>query len=433
MPSYRDRVFQALGRFQTRLAMFDEAVKHRAADPPRLPKKALDELTALAARVRVASDALSVSLGHIVDQRGVDLVDMQVRLRGESAKLADALGRLGDTVSAQHFVREAFSESLVALDEAAQQVAAAVFPSAVQGLRDVNVRLWDFQKIQQIKYGQVLEAVVQKKRLTLAQQSNIEAIGARVIGAFDDVNALLNELAESRATDGRRLKRRLADMTKTLNESLADAERRLTDEVKMFKKVISDSAKIAADVTTLLAKVVVPIFPPHDGLGPLTAAVTPDLYDGLSGVQAFALLNIAARMRATRVAGTPLLDASYRIRVTDVFPDRIYFEADKAIIDHAKADSAFKEAPAALHRFKEGSLKQRTFTKGNLQFSYESRAEGKVMVDADLDLYRDAIPHLFGEVLVNHLTGSTTNQFAVREILDDQDVLPIGDFELLGA
>jgi len=41
------------------------------------------------------------------------------------------------------------------------------------------------------------------------------------------------------------------------------------------------------------------------------------------------------------------------------------------------------------------------------------------------------VPHLFGEVLVNHLTGSTTDQFAVRSILDSQSIGAIGGFELL--
>ena len=48
-----------------------------------------------------------------------------------------------------------------------------------------------------------------------------------------------------------------------------------------------------------------------------------------------------------------------------------------------------------------------------------------------MDLYRNAIPHLFGEVLVNNLTGSTTDQFKVRRILDEQSILPVEGFELL--
>ena len=103
------------------------------------------------------------------------------------------------------------------------------------------------------------------------------------------------------------------------------------------------------------------------------------------------------------------------------------------MIDAIGADGAFAKAPASLHRFKDGSFKQTTFRKGNLQVSFASRPGNRIVIDADMDLYREAVPHLFGEVLVNHLTGSTTDQFKVREILDDQSIRSIGGFELLQA
>ena len=62
---------------------------------------------------------------------------------------------------------------------------------------------------------------------------------------------------------------------------------------------------------------------------------------------------------------------------------------------------------------------------------FASRPDNRVAVDADIDLYRLAIPHLFGEVLVNHLTGDSTDQFRVRSILDGRPVATIGKFELL--
>ena len=65
--------------------------------------------------------------------------------------------------------------------------------------------------------------------------------------------------------------------------------------------------------------------------------------------------------------------------------------------------------------------------------SFASVAPDRVMIDADLDLYRAAIPHLFGEVLVNHLTDSCTNQFSVRRILDQQKITPLGGFQVLRA
>ena len=116
-----------------------------------------------------------------------------------------------------------------------------------------------------------------------------------------------------------------------------------------------------------------------------------------------------------------------------MFPDRIYFEADRSIITTSATDRAtFAAAPASLHRFKEGSFKQKTFRKGNLQVSLRDAAAAIASsIDADIDLYRHAVPHLFGEVLVNHLTGNTTDQYAVRRILDDQSVKAIGGFQLL--
>jgi hypothetical protein len=397
-----------------------------------LPRRDLDNLLALAARARAAADAIAVSLGHITE-RGVDLVDMQVRLKGETARLASSLSGLGELVERQHFIREAFSESLVSLDEASHMLASAVFPSAVRGLRPVNVKLWDFQKIQLAHYGRILEAVVRDKRISQAQQAKIETIGVGVIDAFETVNAMLNELAEGRATDGPSLRQRLDRARKNLTRRLEEAERRMTAELKMFKPVITASTKIAGEVVELLDDVIVPIFPSHQRLGLLSEAIDLDLYDSLSGVQAFALLNIAARMQATKVGPRPLLSKEYGIRVFQVFPDRIYFEADKALITAVAADGDFASAPASLHRFKEGSYKQRRFSKGNLQLCFASRAGGRVVVDADLDLYREAIPHLFGEVLVNHLTDSRTNQFAVRTILDEQGIPAIGGFALLTA
>jgi len=65
--------------------------------------------------------------------------------------------------------------------------------------------------------------------------------------------------------------------------------------------------------------------------------------------------------------------------------------------------------------------------------SFATHPENRVAIDADIDLYRGVVPHLFGEVLVNHLTGNTTDQFKIRDIRDDQSVAAIGGFELLRA
>jgi hypothetical protein len=434
MPTYTGRAFGALAPFNGRLFAFVEAVKNAPPDP-RLPAKTLKQLLEIAARTRAATDAISHSL-NLVDVTALDVVDMQVRLQGETARLASALRDLGDAVHAQHFVRTAFEELLVALDEAAELVAAAVFPSAVQGLREVNVKLWDFEKIQWKRYTDLLSDVVQRGRIPSDQQVRIQEIADDVAAAFAEVNTLLNDLAESRAADAAALRRRLDKAPIRLREALQAASARLdkseSSTLSVFGAVIKASARVAEDVAKLLQKLTIPIFPAHGALGPCCDIVTPAFYDSLSGVQAFALLNILARLQATSASGRPLLEGR-SIKIEQVFPDRIYFEADRSMITDIERDEEFEKASASLHRYNEGSFKQTKFSKGNLQVSYASRADNRVVVDADLDLYREVVPHLFGEVLVNHLTGNTTDQFKVWAILDEQSIKSIGGLELLRA
>jgi len=432
MSTFTDRAFTVLGQFNARLSTFVEAVKG-TAPTTQLPRAALDELLAIATRARTASDAISRSF-TLIDVTALDIVDMQVRLQSETVRLASALRELGQAVERQHFVRVAFEDSLVALDEAAQLVAAAVFPSAVQGLREVNVKLWDFEKIQWKHYTDILTDVVQRGSIDTAQQVQIQAIADDVWRAFADVNTLLNDLAESRPADAQQLRQRLEQAPVKLTTALQAASERLAqssiDTLQAFGPVIKASAKVADEVAGLLRKMTIPVFPSHASLGTCCELVDVPLYDSLSGVQAFALLNILARIQATQASGRPLLDGR-SVRVTHVFPDRIYLESDRAIIDDMEADGSFEKAPASLHRFKEGSFKQTTFKKGNLQVCFATRPGNRVVIDADIDLYRKVVPHLFGEVLVNHLTGNTTDQFKVRSILDDQEIGPVGGFALL--
>lgn len=432
MSTYTDRAFTALAQFNGRLSTFVEAVHTTVPDPVRLPPQTLKDLLQSATRARTGSDAITRSL-TLIDVTALDVADMQVRLQGETARLASSLRDLGQAVERQHFVREAFGDELVALDEAAQMMAAAVFPSAVQGLREVNVKLWDFQKIQWKLYTDILTDVVQRGSISSEQQVSIEVIGDAVALAFDEVNTLLNDLAEGRPSDAAFLRHRLEQAPMRLTTALNTASERLgqaSATLAGFRPVIEASKDIAKDVAGLLRKMTIPVFPSHEGLSACCAFIAQPLYGSLSGVQAFALLNILARLQATRASGRPLLDGR-AAQITHVFPDRIYLEIDRSLIDDMMADDAFEKAPASLHRFKEGSFKQTTFRKGNLQVCYATRPGNRVVIDADIDLYRKVVPHLFGEVLVNHLTGNTTDQFKVRSILDDQSIAAIGTFELL--
>jgi len=428
--AFLERALAAVGEFTASVSGLIELASATPADPPRLPQKELDRLLELCARARLVSERLLRSF-EIVQQTGVDIVDIQVRIQGESAALASALKALGDTVERQHFVRERFAGALIELDERAQLVAAATFPSAVQGLRKVNVKLWDFDPLQWKRYTETLTAAVQRGRLTSDQEAEIQSIAEVVRLGFSRVNELLNQFAEGDVPDAQTVRARVAHARTLLASGLDEAERRMTKDYRMFEPVISASRRVAGAVDKLLGELRVPVFPAHEALDTLADCIMPATYDGLSGAQRFALLNIASRMLATSAAGRPLLARDYEIRINRVFPDRIYFDARRAIIDAVRQDPAFSVAPATLHRFNEGSFKQETFRKGNLQFSFASRGDGRVDIDADVDLYRHAVPHLFGEVLVNHLTGSVTDQFAVRRILDTQQIAPIGGFEIL--
>src|SRR5690349_15435940 len=121
MPTISDRVFNQLGQFNGRLSAFVEGVKTTPPDA-RLPRKSLDELLQVADRARAAADAIARSF-TLIDVTALDIVDMQVRLQGETARLASALRELGKAVAGKPAVQTAFGDALVALDESAQLVA----------------------------------------------------------------------------------------------------------------------------------------------------------------------------------------------------------------------------------------------------------------------------------------------------------------------
>src|SRR5262245_56883163 len=104
MSTFSGRVFNAQAQFNGRLSAFAEAVNRTPPDPPRLPAKALKDLLEIAERARAASDAIARSF-VLIDTTALDIVDMQVRLQGETARLATALRDLGAAVHAQHFVQ----------------------------------------------------------------------------------------------------------------------------------------------------------------------------------------------------------------------------------------------------------------------------------------------------------------------------------------
>lgn len=435
MPTYVSRVVAELDAFDAALARLTAALGAPAPGPPA------SEREQLAAQVRRAADAaarLRVSIG-ITERTGADIVDMQVRIQGETALLAGALRAVGE-VAARLQAREMRDRTTLLpdevrdaagrLDERAQLVASALFPGAVDGLRAVNLKLWDFDKVLWKRYSDLLTRLVQRGELTPDQQARIQEVAHGIRDGFARVNDLLNRLATDAFTDGDSLRQDVRDARDVLRAHLRAARARLTKSVERFQPMVQKAAAIADEVDDRLARLRVPIFPPYARLS-IADAIDRATYESLSGVQRFALLNITARMQETMVAGQPLWSPDYAMAVTAVFPDRIYLDADARLIQRVRGDrDQFDEAPASLHRFREGSYKQTTFAKGNLQLCYQTEG-ARVHLDADIDLFASPIRHLFGEVLVNHLTGNTTDQFAVRRILDAQQVPPIAGFAIV--
>lgn len=432
MDDYLRRTRTALDEVDAALATLAASVT-TTLGVTTVPKSAASRLHEALDRLTHASKALRLSFSHI-ERTALDVVDLQSRLEGETASLASALRLLGETVEQSAALRERLITPCGQLEEAASALATATFPSAVEGLAAVNRALWDFQGPVWKAYERKLAEVVGRRTLTPLQVSKIEATAQDVRARFEAVNSLIDQLAGAAFHDRKTVATMVADARNNLTRALSSARSRANDVYKPFHGVLGQAESVAGRVLRQLERCRIPLFPHPDALDDAKVFVEPGLYTGLSGVGRFALLNILSCLRTIPGDGEPghLLSPAFVRHVFAVFPDRIYLEATPSLLKATEALTrvgAFKPAPAALHRFREGSVKQQEHRKGNLQFSYE-RAGDVVRVDADIDLYRGPVSHLFGEVLINHLTGSTTDQFAVRTILDGRGVTPIGGFEV---
>jgi hypothetical protein len=374
--------------------------------------------------------ALSQSL-FLIEQTALDVVDMETRMQNESRKLADLLDELEEQVHAQFFIKNFFENQLVALESEAQSLAAGLFPSGVQGLNKVNAKLWEFTNLQMIIYRDTLKR--EQENLSTEARQSIESRFRDLRQPFDDLNEFLNELA-LRSLDAGEIEESFSQRTAVLTAARNLAKDALArQEFGEFRSILKASIDIAESLQESLRAVRVPVFPEHSDLQELRDSIPDDSYTSLTGLEAFALLNIAARMRSLALAGVSMLSPEFEIRIFDVFPDRIYFQAKESLIQSIAKSGLFVRADASLHKFRAGSFKQNTLATGNLQLSFSEPTDGRINVDADIDLYRNPLLHLFGEVLRNHLTGQKTDAYKVRRILDEQNVLPIGGFRIFGA
>jgi hypothetical protein len=440
MGNFLRRAKAALTGLLTALDLF-ENVRSRLAHAGQIGAKPLARLVQAGARVRAAANRLQHSLIQI-ETTGLDIVDLQVRMEGEGAALAAALGAIGDELEALGGL--AWESSHYDLDEAAERVAAALFPNAIDGVGEINRTLWLVRPMD-LEYGRVLAKEVPRRRLTADQLARVEATAATIRARFDAVNDLLNELVVAGTGDPAAVRALERDARSSLRDAIREARSKAAEVYKPFHGVLKQAEGLARKIDEQFAGLRVPVFPPADELEELRPLVDGAVYVDLAGVERFALLNIAARLRSIATgpaAGDHLLAPRFAIRIFDVFPDRVYLTADATFIQTVEGlvqSRVFEPAPASLHRFNTGSFKQRQSGRGNLQVSYTFGTterpddRSKVRVDADIDLYRSPLRHLFGEVLVNHLTGSKTDQFKVFDILAEHRVRPIGDFEVVSV
>ena len=431
---FPEAAVQALNAFSSVLGLFAARVKETPPDPVLRPKKDLDRLLEQTQEIGEAAAPLRNSL-KIINETVLDIVDLESRVRRESAKLAGELAELDRLVFRQGFIRQTFESLLIPLEESAQDLAGALFPCASRDLCEVNEDIWEFTRVQLTRFAIEFAKVIQQGRLGLDEQREVTQGFGRLEALFNDADELLNQLALSELKGRDEVTARLRRAKQSIAEALTlSGQLKEKQSFKPFRGILGETAKIARKVAREIGKLEIPIFPPHVELGDLKGSITERDYGELPGLGAFAMLNIASRMRGIGLNGNSLLDAGFGINVTRVFPDRIYFEADSSLevfFRELEGTGELAEAPAGLHRYNFRSLKQNRFSEGNLQLSYTRPHSGRFKVDADIDLYRNPVAHLFGEVFVNHFTGSKTDQFKIFNILRKQHVNLIGDFDIL--
>ncbi len=170
------------------------------------------------------------------------------------------------------------------------------------------------------------------------------------------------------------------------------------------------------------------------------AGITEAAFQALPPERIAGPLNIEAKLRNTRLVGTPAIERIFRIGGPGVNgteglnQDRILAWMDPAMPGLVRQDIA-QSAPQVFMELLElenevfhagypVSFKQRV-PFGSLQLSF-AKAPGDnnlLAADIDIDLFTD-IGH-FGEVIVNHVTKTKTDPFTVYRLLFDQGITPL--------
>ncbi len=152
-------------------------------------------------------------------------------------------------------------------------------------------------------------------------------------------------------------------------------------------------------------------------------------------------LNLAEAMRQINLTqGTPL---SYikQLRWDSPFApaqDRFFAWCDPELINQVKIAAAakqkqFAEAPAGLHKGATSSWKQIQFGEANVQLTFHENDHqvidgvNCIMVEPDIDYYKDPEAHILFEVALNELTHSLTDPvevYVLRWMAGQQSGMP---------
>ena len=167
-----------------------------------------------------------------------------------------------------------------------------------------------------------------------------------------------------------------------------------------------------------------------------STGITRPAYQDLRVQAKMALLNIEAKLRATRLNGVSLLSFVEAVRLADVDRLFLFMRSDlKEAVENspefvsAPGHGAPINSPVALPAHPE-SWKHRRFGAGNLQLSFSRTTEPLpgnpdrqvCSVDADMDLAK-GIGHVV-EWLENHFGKKTTDQTLIYALLFSQGIIP---------
>lgn len=146
------------------------------------------------------------------------------------------------------------------------------------------------------------------------------------------------------------------------------------------------------------------------------------LYQSLDDIRKAGLLNLYAKMKATRF-GNGRDTFSYVASLRRVCGERFFANVDKALRDEVKNSqhtNLFEEVSAALHNPPPGYVRDDSFktfdAAGNLQLSFFRKEDAlEFIIDADIDRSR-GLEHLF-DVISHTITNKDTHPFDAHAIL----------------